>query len=325
MNDILIIRNNPKDFVGKIVSNRGYQIMSPYIRDHNITFRWIRRMHFRLNFPKSIIWFNRDIEKVVVNTIIIFESLISKQFLKWLRTVQPNARIIIWYWNIVDNTLNPKMIKDKSIEKWSFSRKDSLMYGMKFNPAPYFKEVSLQSEEPVYDIVFVGKDKGRLKNILAYQTKFEKLGMSTKFIITPENKWKSNRKYHKPIPYSDVLKLTSKSKAIFDFIEITDSGQSMRVYESLFNQKKLITNNQLIADYDFYDKKNIFILNIDNIEGLKSFVNGPYKKISNETIMNYDFENWINRFFIKDEKLLKMMSSCKLKGIIKSKSKKEVM
>lgn len=314
--DILIIRNRHDDFVGKRISSRGYTIMSPYIRDYNIGLRFLRRMHFRTNFPISNIWFNKNLEVVSAKIIIVFESLISKQFLTWLRKIHPKARIIVWYWNIVDNTIHPSKISDETIEKWSFSRKDSLLYNMKFNPAPYFKEILVPESLPEYDISFVGKDKGRLKEILAYENLFQDLGLKTKILVTPENKWKMSSKYHKPIPYSEVLNITGKSKAILDYIEVTDSGQSMRVFEALFNKKKLITNSQLIIDYDFYDKDNIFILNVDNPREIKKFINSPYKEVDEEIILKYDFDNWIRRFVEEDRISNKMMNSSKLKDIM---------
>ena len=87
--DVLIIRNRHEDYVGKMISKRGYSIKSPYIYDHNIAFRWLRRMHFRIKAPRAKTWFNEEIAKCSPKTIVVFESLISWQFLNWLRRVHP--------------------------------------------------------------------------------------------------------------------------------------------------------------------------------------------------------------------------------------------
>ena len=66
--------------------------------------------------------------------------------------------------------------------------------------------------------------------------------------------------------------------------------------EALFYEKKLITNNKNIINYDFYCKENIFILEKDDIEELPQFLKTPYKKIDNEIVNKYEFENWLEGF-----------------------------
>ena len=294
-----------------MISKRGYSIKSPYIYDHNIAFRWLRRMHFRIKAPRAKTWFNEEIAKCSPKTIVVFESLISWQFLNWLRRVHPKSRIIVWYWNIAKNTIDPNSINDGTIEKWTFSRRDAIEYNMKFNPPPYFREISMPQVPHEYDISFVGRDKGRLKQLLFYKEVFTSMGLKTKFIITPERKWKHHKEYHKPISYNQVLDLSSRSKAVFDYIEVCDSGQSMRVFEALFHEKKLITNSRLIIDYDFYKKGNIFVLdgNIDDMTRLKDFIESPYEHVDLEIVLKYDFENWLKRFFAEDSSVANMLGT----------------
>ena len=64
----------------------------------------------------------------------------------------------------------------------------------------------------------------------------------------------------------------------------------------MFLERKLITNNTDIKNYDFYNHDNIFILGEDNINEIKEFINKPYKKIDQDIIDYYDFDQWLNRF-----------------------------
>ena len=66
--------------------------------------------------------------------------------------------------------------------------------------------------------------------------------------------------------------------------------------EALFLERKLITNKTDIKNYDFYNHDNIFILGEDNINEIKEFINKPYKKIDQDIIDYYDFDQWLNRF-----------------------------
>ena len=86
------------------------------------------------------------------------------------------------------------------------------------------------------------------------------------------------------------------SKCILDVGNNDNAGLTVRVMESLFLEKKLITNYKNIVKYDFYNKNNIFIIGVDNLEQIKDFINSPYEKIDSEKIKYYDFESWLKRF-----------------------------
>lgn len=75
------------------------------------------------------------------------------------------------------------------------------------------------------------------------------------------------------------------------------NGFTLRVLESLFFEKKLITNNINIINCEFYNKNNIFIINKDNLDDLNDFLKSEYKKIDKKIINYFDYESWLNRFF----------------------------
>lgn len=75
------------------------------------------------------------------------------------------------------------------------------------------------------------------------------------------------------------------------------NGITLRVLESLFFEKKLITNNINIINCEFYNKNNIFIINKDNLDDLNDFLKSEYKKIDKKIINYFDYESWLNRFF----------------------------
>ena len=90
--------------------------------------------------------------------------------------------------------------------------------------------------------------------------------------------------------------MIAESKCILDYNQEGQVGLSLRPMEALFLERKLITNNTDIKNYDFYNHDNIFILGEDNINEIKEFINKPYKKIDQDIIDYYDFDQWLNRF-----------------------------
>lgn len=298
---ICIIRSTPNDDISSLLKNRGYKVFGIYKGSQNIILRSLRRFWLKYRLPFSNIWFDKTVLNDNSKKIFIFESLITRPYLKWLTQKKKSADIVIWYWNIVKNTINPNTIKDLPCTLWSFSRVDCAQYGLHFNPPPYFWELAYQSEAQPVDICFVGKDKGRLTQVLKWKKLFESLGLITEFYITPDHPYNKNPNYSKPISYKQSIEVSSRAKAIFDYIETDNSGQSMRVMEALFTHKKIITNNKLVADYDFYCPENFFILNVDSIDRLQDFIKVPYREPTNDIKMRYDFDRFVSRCWIKDE------------------------
>lgn len=294
-NEEIIIKTDANDYFGKLIKKRGYKIFPPYKGQSHVLTRFFRQLHFKYKFPFYKFWYNKKVLKMHPNKIIIFETQITREYLNWLKK-QTSAELHVWYWNIVKNTISPDLIRRETTQLWSFSSKDSKNHNMLFNAPPYFKEISINSSNVDLDIVFIGKDKGRSKKILEYNTIFNNMGLKTYFHIAPDKRWQKKNTHKNRINYSETLKFTARSKSVFDFIEIVDSGLSMRAMETLFLNKKLITNNILIKDYDFYNPNNIFILGERKIEELPEFIKSPLIEINDKVKLYYDFDNWLKRF-----------------------------
>lgn len=74
------------------------------------------------------------------------------------------------------------------------------------------------------------------------------------------------------------------------------NGLTFRVFESLFFEKKLITTNKTIQDYDFYNPNNIYILptNSSSINIPESFFTTGYQKVPAAIYKKYHYSNWLN-------------------------------
>ena len=138
----------------------------------------------------------------------------------------------------------------------------------------------MKKENPVIDIFYVGKDKGRLKYILKLKKEFKRIGLIAYFhIVAPRSYMKKfNSCYKAFMPYSEVLTYLGKTKAILHLKDGCQSGITIRIQESLLHEIKLITDDKDIVSYDFYNPKNIFIIGIDDIESLPSFLKIPFQR-----------------------------------------------
>lgn len=224
------------------------------------------------------------------DNVIIFDSGYRKGISSYIKRKNPKCKIILYYWNIIKED-NEKFLKDKNIDEiWTFDIKDSTKYNIKYNPQFYTKNIVLEEQDKEIELYFLGKDKGRRKDILDIEEKMRQYGIITNFTIV-ENKLKN------PVPYDEYLKKIKKTKAILDVLDPRQEGLTLRSLEALFLNKKLITTNKRIKELDFYNRQNIFILEEDKIENIKEFINSKNEKIDEKIIDYYDFSNWRERFF----------------------------
>lgn len=221
--------------------------------------------------------------------IIIFESLYNEKISKIIKKNNPQCKIIVYFWNFID-IHNEYILKDKKVDEfWTFDLKDANKYKLKYNPQFYTKEVKLENNDnETTDIIFLGRMKNRKNKILRIESEIKKRGLITNFKIIENEK--------DFISYDEYLKNVSTTKCILDYNQNGQTGLTLRPMEALFLEKKLITNNKDIKNYDFYNPNNIFILGEDNMENIKDFINKPYEKVEQKIIDYYDFEQWLSRF-----------------------------
>lgn len=300
MNKLLspvILCTNNKNYFEVLISNLGYTVLSTY-RGHHFILRNFRKLWFKYRFPFPQIWYKKDILKESSDTYILFDSLVTKDYLSWLKQKLNGKRIIFWYWNPTRNSVSPNLLKHSIYEKWSYSPVDCKDYSLKYNTQFYFKNLVIPEAEIIYDVFFLGRDKGRISELLELKQKFESLKLNVKFHISPNQRQylKNDGIYQKLIPYDMALIEMARSRAILDILSDPMDGLSLRALESLFHERKLITNSQTIINYDFYNTQNIFILGKDDFKDLPSFIKSPYRKIDYRIVDSYDFKNWIKRF-----------------------------
>ena len=302
MNKVLFLWLSKKDFYPQKIIELGYDLaIDQVFVNSSLLSKFIRRIIIILDIvPLLSLWINtwkNDTYKY--NTIIVHASKLIPPIVKYIRKKNPEIRIMIWYWNPVAKSVKLKKFKNLNCEIWSFDESDCKKYELKYNTQYFFKNIQLPSSTIKYDIFFIGRDKGRLSQLLHLEKKFNELGLTTYFHIVTDERFIKTKKYpfKQTLSYNQILKLISESKVILDIVSPNQQGLTIRVLEALMFEKKLITNDTNFKKYDFYNSNNIFILDIDNLEKLTDFIDSSYHYNSGNIISKYDFNSWINRFF----------------------------
>lgn len=97
----------------------------------------------------------------------------------------------------------------------------------------------------------------------------------------------------KKLSYDEMISIVKKSKAILDIASPNQTGLSMRPYEALAFNVKVITTNETILKMDFYNKGNAVILDKDNpLLPNVDFFMSDYKTVPKEIVEEYSLNHW---------------------------------
>jgi len=95
----------------------------------------------------------------------------------------------------------------------------------------------------------------------------------------------------------EVFELVKKSEILLDLQRPNQKGLSFRILEGIGLNKKIITTNQDVINYDFYNPKNIAVVDSNNITISSDFFKTPYEKIDPSIVKKYHISSWVNEVF----------------------------
>ena len=257
------------------LENEGFKVYSPYYGD-DLPLRLLREICFRVPFFPKNIWYRKEIISKPYNFIIIYDVNITSYYLEWLQKTFPEAIIVFLYNNMVGKARNIKPSRiPKGIKIWTYDDYDAKKYGINLQNHDWIDDSLIEppTKEKSIDVFFVGRDKGRGDLLIRLEKQFNAMGLKTKFIITKDKKYSFNKLYYqKPISYRLVLDYIARSKAVLNIPLVNQEGITLRDMESVAMGIKLITTNKNIVNKDIYDKRNVFILGVDLVDNLPSFL-----------------------------------------------------
>jgi hypothetical protein len=301
MNNKILIINS---FWSDVISEDGVNTLKTRKELKSVIGRMFRAVHILFNLPLKHIW---DVKKWWekcrgYDLIILMDSSkdIIYQSKKIEEVVSTDTRLVFYMLNPVFHTGDQHLLLSNRWEIWSFSKKESDENGFKYGETFYFKKIAALNKNTVvkFDSFFIGLDKGRLKMLDKLKDLYKSYGLNYQFYIVDNRKSLYSRKYKKNIPYMEVVKFVQESKSITEVVQKEQEGMTLRVMESVFLKRKLITTNQYIKTRRIYNPENIFILGEDDNDKLSHFINTPYIEVDVDEVEKYEFTSWLNRIIL---------------------------
>ena len=239
----------------------------------------------------------------------VFTPIMIKQ----LRDSQKSARAVLYMWDSLTLYPNSKELIPIFDKAYSFDLDDcDNIDELTFMPLFFCKEYEKLGQEDIqereYDIVSVcTAHPNRYKTMYELFPELEAKGIrifSYMFLnklqylynkmVVPEFKGANSNEFKfKPLSEQENLDVLRKSNTVFDIQHNMQSGLTMRTIETLGAKRKMITTNNNIKKYDFYNENNIFVIDKHNLSGIEKFIEQEYQPISEDIYIKYSLHCWI--------------------------------
>ena len=274
---------------------------------NNIGLRILRRIIIPIPGLDSFFFgdWNKNLNEYT--KIIINDAMFNNNILKYISKKNPVASKYVYYTNAVRNS----RIKPNNIPKdwrvYTFDISDSKEFDIEYSPEYYTEHQENIKYDLKYDVCYVGADKTnvRLKNLLDIKEVLRKNKVQNFFhifrVLKKYNKYELQETTNMFLKYEDIQRIILESKCILELQMEGQSGCTLRTLESMFLNRKLITNNKDIVNYDFYNPNNIFVIENaddfkDRFNDILKFMRSPYQKLPDMVKNNYKFCKWLERF-----------------------------
>ncbi len=236
--------------------------------------------------------------KSIPRTVLFWDSCYFEEYQMLESTLNTTLKKNVFLWNPMARwSSNIPYIKQKlrllqhlNYQFMTFDPRDASFYDIPLVKNVH-RKIAQDAPSPIaHDFYFIGYTKGR-KDILAnLESRLQQKGFRTHFILI-ENKAEQ-------ITQLENIRYSSESACIVDIVSPNQTGLTLRPFDALFLRKKLLTNNPVIRDQDFYNSSNIFILQNMNLEGIEEFMKTPYYDIAPQTVCQYEINQWIQHYFL---------------------------
>lgn len=220
-----------------------------------------------------------------------------------------DTRKILYLWDDVARISNFEQIKTYFDKVLSFDMNDCKSRNFEFLPLFYCNQYRYNGDLKTLDISCMGSEHSNRYQMLESIAGFCRKNNLTYYFYLYIAKFKLFKKFLKygkncisilssreyDLNYtSDILK---RSKCCIDIPYASQNGLTIRSLESIAAHTKLVTTNRNVKGYDFYDERNILVVENNNFEIPKEFIESTYKPIDHNIEEKYSIDSWIKEIF----------------------------
>ncbi len=255
------------------------------------------------NYQRSVL---KELRKKRYDTIIVIVGhKLRDWFIKELRVLNPNATFVLYLWDSIANVENFDCTRELYDKIFSFDINDCNKFRLTHLPLFYLDEYRKNEDvKNMYDIYStmvyhsdreeVAKKISQLKSV---DSRRVYINIKVDLLTYARNLFYGNEHpnihyIHRSISHAEDSKLMSMSRCILDIQHVNQTGLTMRTIECLGKKKKIITTNESIKEYDFFDNRNIQIINRNNPQIETDFLKTDYIDLDRHIYEKYSVNYW---------------------------------
>ncbi|RHG17337.1 hypothetical protein [Blautia obeum] len=224
--------------------------------------------------------------------VIIFGAgFMNETHLKVLKKTFPQTPIVYYAWDSVANFPSIKSLFAGADRSYSFDKNDCFKYGVEFLPLFYLSKSDSDSKKNKWDVSTIMSFYNKKSNSLRRLFDVLPNGLNEYFFLRIRSKEyymfmkifhrKNFKKFKNYFTLSSLnrdecLNIIKNSVAVIDCPVPNQNGLTMRTFEALAMNTKLITSNINVAEYEFFTPNNIFIVDSNTSEIPLSFFSTPF-------------------------------------------------
>ena len=184
---------------------------------------------------------------------------------------------------------------------FTYDLNDAEKYGFMYLNEHYYSVPQIKEDTNIlYDAYFFGALKqGRKQKIIELFKKLKNNNVNARFDIVKNNQHNFNYKdenffvYEKKQKYIDGLKNTIHANCIIELLQENQKAQSLRYFEAVVFNKKLLTSNENIKKLSFYDKRYMKVFkNLEDID---------FDWVNKKEEIDYNYKNEFSPIYIIEE------------------------
>ncbi len=232
-----------------------------------------RKLNNKINIPFKGIWGNQlksvnwDTSKV--NIILIPHGVLSYIDFEYLQKIKKDFNIkccliILDYWDSKYCARMRETVKKGVFDfAFTFDPNDATKHNLYFHTVPYSILLNDDPKEIKYDLYYIGNAKKRISLLHETYLLAKKYKVENYFRISQvAGKDMLDGEmilYNQPINYPESLQEMINANCILEIMDPGQSGATLRYYEAVCYNKKLLTNNKNVVNLPFYNPDYIHI------------------------------------------------------------------
>ena len=207
-----------------------------------------------------------NFRKEVVNCLIVINSGFcfgyTKEYIQYLRERVPNVYMVLYQLDPSDvfyKSLYNKMVFEDFDLIYNINREEAKAFDQVYWPLICSKSDADMTAigSMAYDLYFIGFGSDRSDLLEEMYISASKKNVRTKLIVFyfDEKQYKGIEKIHTRMEYKKNLNFIRESNCLLEILHDSYQNVTQRYVEAILYNKKLLTNNEKITTYPFYNEK----------------------------------------------------------------------